>query len=71
MEGRFDAASLRHFAERRAALLDLTIEALDVSPTRFDTRLSGDEVLAGMFGIACLLGPSGCVVTRFESLAVC
>lgn len=68
MEGRFDAAGMRRFAESRAALLDLAIDTLDVSPTRFDSRLSGEEVLLGMFGMACLVGPSDCVVTRFESL---
>ena len=68
MEGRFDAQHLRRFAETRAALLDLDIDSLDISPTRFDGRLSGDETLLGMFGMACLLGPAGCIVTRFESL---
>nr|WP_249211893.1 hypothetical protein [Gluconobacter cerinus] len=58
----------RDFAIARARLLAVEITDMSVSDHRFSVRLVGEEALLGMFEMACLLGPAGCIVTGTESL---
>lgn len=67
-EGRFDPELFRDFAIARARLLAVEITDMSVSDHCFSVRLVGEEALLGMFEMACLLGPTGCIVTGTESL---
>ncbi|EHH68709.1 hypothetical protein [Gluconobacter morbifer] len=69
LEGHFDPERLRAFAMARARLLAIEITEMSVSQTRFTARIEGEDVLLGMFEMACLLGPSGCLVTHVETCA--
>ncbi|MDR6182238.1 hypothetical protein [Asaia bogorensis] len=60
--GHFDTEAFRCFAEGRARLLSLDMRTERLEATDIVFVVKGAQPLVGMFVMACLVGPVGCLV---------
>lgn len=66
LNGHFDTEAFRMFAEMRARLLTIAAQIMHIDCRRIVFLLHGVRDLIDMFIMACVLGPSNCLVTDWN-----